>query len=180
MVGVKAMMSESEFMRLPDDGRKYEMVDREAKEAPAGMRHDEIVMRAGVALYPYARGRGALSGSQAGFRMEGGNIRSPDISFTRKERLPGGQSPIGFGEAAPDLCIEVISPSEDWEDAFRKIGEYFASGAEEVWLLRPEARQATVYRSLLETRVYGPEDRLGGGDLLPGLACRVEKLFEVG
>ncbi|MCC6444232.1 MAG: Uma2 family endonuclease [Armatimonadetes bacterium] len=177
MVVIKAKMTEEEYMRLPEDGRK---VDGEAKEVPAGHKHDAIGANLIMLLGPYAKGRGVMSGSQAGFRMATGDIRCPDVSFTRKERMPGGQPSEGFEDFAPDLAIEIISPSEDFPDSFRKIGEHFASGAEEVWLLRPEARQATVYRSLLETRVYGPEDRLEGGDLLPGLACRVEKLFDIG
>src|ERR1051326_6789552 len=108
MAITKTRMTEEEFMRLPENGRKYELVDGEAKEVPAGMRHDEYGAHLCFLLYPYTRGRGALCGSQAGFRMASGNVRVPDVSFTRKERLPDGRAPEGFGDAAPDLCIEII------------------------------------------------------------------------
>ena len=56
--------------------------------------------------------------------MLSGNVRSPDVSFTLKERFPSGRPPKGFGEFAPDLCLEIISPSEDWDDALRKVEEF--------------------------------------------------------
>src|SRR2546421_13009404 len=112
MAITRPRMTEEEFLRLPDDGRKYELVNGEAMEVTAGMRHDEYGARVIFLLFPSARGRGALCGSQAGYRMTDGNIRSPDVSFTLKERFPEGRSPEGFADFAPDLCIEVISDSE--------------------------------------------------------------------
>ena len=164
---------------MPDDGRKYELVDGEAKEVPGGVEQDVIGMHVGVLLTPFTRGRGYLAGSQAGFRMRPGNIRAPDVSFTLKERFPGGRPPKGFGDFAPDLCIEIISPSEDEEDMLRKIVEYFATGAQQVWHLFPESKRATVYRSPTEMTEHQPEEILDGGDLLPGFRCRTADLFDI-
>src|SRR5439155_23476399 len=132
-----------------------------------------------VLFHPFVKGRGYLAGSQAGFRMQSGNIRSPDVSFTLKTRFPSGRPPKGFGDFAPDLCIEIISPSEDWTEMNRKIEEYFAAGAQQVWHLFPETQQAKVYRSPTETTEYEAQDELDGGDLLPGFHCRVSDLFDV-
>lgn len=170
-------MTEDEFMRLPDDGRKYELVDGEPKEVPANVRHDEIGARLCFMFYPFTRGRGALVSSQAGFRMRDGNIRCPDVSFTRKERLPGGKAPDTFGDAAPDLCIEIISLSEDKPDMTRKIEEYFDAGAKQVWHLFPETESLTVFTSPSDTVTYSANEEISGGDLLPGFRCRVAELF---
>ncbi|MBI3945832.1 MAG: Uma2 family endonuclease [Armatimonadetes bacterium] len=172
-------MSEQEFLHLPDDGRKWELVDGEAKEVPAGFEHDVIGANVIALLAPHARGKGFVAGSQAGFRMVTGNIRSPDVSFTRKERLPDGRPTKGFAPFAPDLAVEVLSPGEDFLDLPRKVAEYFASGAQAVWLLEPQAQRVTVYHSPTETSDYGPEDEIDGGDLLPGFRCRVGELFAV-
>ena len=122
-------MTEDEFRRLPKDGRKYELVDGRLTEVPASFRHDEIGAIIIALLMPYVRGRGSMATGQAGFYMAGGNIRVPDVAFMRKERLPGGKAPDTFGNGAPDLCVEIISPSEDTPDMTRKVEEYFASGA---------------------------------------------------
>lgn len=179
MTTTMTRMTEEEFLRLPDDGRKYELVDGEAKEVPAGFEHDVIGMHVGVALAPFAKGRGYLAGSQAGFRMASGNVRSPDVSFTCKERVPGGRPTRGFFEGAPDLAIEILSPSEDFLDLPLKVNEYFASGASEVWLLEPEARRVTVYSAPTDATAYGPDEEIDGGELLPGLRVRAADLFAV-
>ena len=179
MAIVKPRMTEEQFMRLPDDGRKYELVDGEVKEVPGGVEQDVIGIHVGVLLTPFTRGRGYLAGSQAGFRMRGGNIRAPDVSFTLKDRFPGGRPPKGYGDFAPDLCIEIISPFEDEEDMSRKIEQYFAAGAQQVWHLFPETQQAVVYRSPGEKTDYEAVDELDGGDLLPGFRCRVADLFNI-
>jgi Uma2 family endonuclease len=170
-------MTEEEFLHLPQDGRKWDLVDGEAKEVPTSITHDMIVMNLGVRLHPYARGRGYLTASQAGFRMVNGNIRCPDAAFTRKERFPGGKPPNTFADFAPDLCIEIISPSEEPSEMRRKVAEYFASGAEQVWHLFPETQQILVFISLTEAKTYAPEEEISIGALLPGFQCRVSDLF---
>ena len=179
VVKERKKLTEEEFLRLPDDGRKYELVDGEAIEVPAGVEHDAIVMRLGILLYPFAKDVGVLCASSAGFRMVTGNIRSPDVSFIRKERLPEGRLPKGFADFAPDLAIEVISPNEDWSELGRKLGEYFATGVKQVWLVDLENQVVTVYHSLTEVRVFHADDELYAGDMLPNFRCKVKELFEV-
>ncbi len=176
---VRRRMTEEEFLRLPDDGRKWELVDGKAKEVPAGHRHDVMVINIGAMLKPFARGRGFVAGSQAGFRMASGNVRSPDVSFTRKERLPDGLPAESFESMAPDLAIEIISPSEQPDEMARKVAEYFGAGAEQVWHLFPDTRRVTVYTSPFNTADFGPEETLDAGDLLPGFSCRAEELFDL-
>ena len=172
-------ITEEEFLRLPDDGRKWELVDGEAREVPAGPEHDVMVINIGAMLKPFARGRGVLAGSQAGFRMASGNVRSPDVSFTRKERMPGGEPSEGFEDFAPDLAVEIISPSEQPDERTRKVAEYFGAGAEQVWHLFPDTKRVTVYYSPIHTAAFGPEEMLDAGDLLPGFSCRSEELFDL-
>lgn len=171
--------TEDELMRLPRDGRKWELVDGELKEVPTSIRHDAIVMLLGFLLYPFVKGRGVLTASQAGYWMMAGNLRSPDVGFTRKERLPGGKVPDKFGDVAPDLCIEIISPSEERADMQRKVEEYFASGTEQVWHMFPETQTLTVYTSPATVAKYTSADEVEGGGLLPGFRCQVADLFEV-
>lgn len=179
MAITKPRMTEEEFLRLPDDGHKYELVDGEPKEVPTSIRHDIIAGNLHYLLKPVAKGRGFLTVGQAGFRMVSTNIRCPDVSFTRKERFPDGLPPDGFGDEAPNLCVEVLSPSEEAADIQRKVREYFASGAEQVWHLLPETQTVRIFTSPTDFTDYGPEDEIDGGDLLPGFRCVVGQLFEL-
>lgn len=176
---VRRKITEEEFLRLPHDGRKWEFVEGEAREVPAGYQHDILVINIGAMLKPFARGRGFVSGSSAGFRMASGNVRSPDVSFMRKERLPGGMPSKGFQDFAPDLAIEIISPSEEPEEMAQKVAEYFGAGAEQVWHLFPDTKRVTIYYSQSDTASFRPEEELDAGDLLPGFSCRAEELFDL-
>ena len=171
-------ITEDELMRLPDDGYCYERVDGVVARKPwasflAGAIAANIVMLLG----PHTRGKGVMSIGKAGFRMANGNIRVPSASFTRKERLPGGHAPNSFGDLAPDLCIEIIPPSERKADMARKVREYFHTGAQIVWHVFPERQQVVVFTSPTETRTFASEDMLDAGDVLPGFFCRVAELF---
>jgi Uma2 family endonuclease len=176
-------MTEDEFIRLPKDGpgnptaAKYELVDGRLKEVPTEFSHDAIGINLILMLGPSARGLGFMSSGQAGFRMADGNVRAPDISYTRKERIPGGRPPRSFGVVAPDLCVEIISPSEKQTDMVRKVREYFDGGAEQVWHVFPERQEVIVFTSPTETRALDTGDTLDVGDLLPGFSCRVGDIF---
>jgi Uma2 family endonuclease len=172
-------LTPAEFIRLPDDGFKYELVDGELKVSPAGLEHDEIGALVIEHLSPYVRPRrlGRVYASSAGYDLPVGRTRSPDVSFVAMDRLPGGRSPKGFGQFAPDLAVEILSPFEDPSEIEDKLDEYFASGARLVWLVDPETHTVTVYRSRTDAQVLTAGDELSGEDVVPGFVCRVEELF---
>lgn len=173
-------MTPDEFMRLPDNGWRYELVDGEAKASPLlNFWYGAIVCHVMLLLGAHARGRGSMTVGKAGFHMANGNIRCPAISFTRAERLTGGRAPDSFGDIAPDLCVEIISPSEDDLDMQRKVQEYFASGAQLVWQIFPETQTLIAYTAPSTAVNHSLDDELTAGDLLPGFRCRVAELFEV-
>src|SRR5579883_521207 len=84
-------LTEEEFLQMPDDGRKWELVNGERREVPTRFDHDPLIANLVALLVSSVRGKGAMTTGQSGFRMKNGNIRCPDFSFTRKERIPGGK-----------------------------------------------------------------------------------------
>ena len=170
-------ITEDELMRLPKDGRKWEMEEGRLMEVPTGIKHEEIGMNLILMLGAFSRGHGILTGGQGGFRMTDGNIRAPDVSYTRKERFPGGHSPDGFADLAADLCVEIISPSERKVSMSRKVREYFDGGAVQVWHIFPEQQEVVVFTSPTETQTLGADGTLDAGGILPGFSCRVSDLF---
>jgi len=179
MVETRPRLTEDEFTSLPEDGRKYELVDGEAQEVPTGFLHEAIGYWLMRLLGPVADTYGIVGGSSAGFRMANGNIRAPDVSFTRWERLPGGRPPQRFGDGAPDLCAEIIFPSETYRDVRRQVDEYLASGARQAWLLDPADETLTVYHDDGDVRLYRAEDEVDGGDVLPNFRARVSAIFDI-
>ena len=96
---------------MPKDGQKYELVDGEIRMSPAGGRHGQVIVRLSARLERFVseRGLGAVLDSSTGFRLPGGNVRSPDVSFIAAARLPQGKVPEDFPNLAPDLAVEVLS-----------------------------------------------------------------------
>ena len=173
----EGQITDEDLMHLPRDGRKWELVDGRLQEVATSFKHDLIVIWLGRLLGPYADDIGGLTASQAGFRMSNRNVRSPDFGFTRYDRFPNGEPPDGFAEFAPDLAVEIISPSEEPGDMTRKVGEYFASGAQLVWHLFPETRTLRVFRSPSDVTTYGPDEEIDLKGLLPGFRSRVADLL---
>ena len=174
----KLRMTEQEFLRLPQDG-KYELVEGEAKRVPAAHEHDIIGAVVIYWLTPASIGRGYIASAQAGFRMKDGNIRCPDVSFMSKSRLPGGKPSKGFGNFAPDLCIEIISPSEELQEMEDKVQEYFDAGAQQVWHLFPETQRLRLFTSPNAFTDLASTDTIDGGNLLPTFRCQVSELFSL-
>lgn len=178
-IATRVRMTEDEFMRMPDDGRKWELVNGEPKEVPTLFEHDIFGVQLVLLLGVHAKGIGFMTMGQSGFRMASGNIRCPDLSFTRKSRLVNGLPPKGFGDFAPDLCIETISPSEEAGEMMQKVREYFGAGAEQVWHLFPEQKMVRVYLAPEISVEHHANDELTGGNILPTFRCRVSEIFEL-
>jgi Uma2 family endonuclease len=173
--------TDEELLALPDDG-KYELVDGELLYmSPAGARHGRIISRLNVALGTFvnSRGSGDVFDGQTGYRWAaaGGNLRSPDLSFVAAGRLEQG-IPTGFIHLAPDLAIEVLSPSERAGEIAQKVAEYLSVGVRLLWVIDPEKNSAVVYRPGLRPRTVRGTESLEGEDVLPGFAHPLADIFE--
>jgi Uma2 family endonuclease len=116
-------------------------------------------------------GLGYVFDSSTGFKLPGGNVRAPDVSFVARGRFPGEVLPEGFGDLVPDLVVEVLSPDDRSRDILDKVGEYLQAGAHLLWVIDPKRGAAAVYRSLTEVRTLGLHDDLDGEDIVPGFRC---------
>lgn len=100
--------------------------------------------------------------------------REPDVSFVKQDRVTPSR---GFIYGAPDLAIEIVSPTQDEPEMIDKANEYFRYGTEVVWLVYPRERLIDV-RTPVSAIKYGMGDTISGGDLLPGFSLSVAQVFE--
>jgi len=105
-------------------------------------------------------------------------IRAADVAFISTERLAQQKQEEGFLEVAPELIVEVMSPSDRWSDVKQKLREYFSIGVKLVWVADPTDRTVEAYRSLTDLREFTEADTLTGDDVLPGFSVPVASLFE--
>lgn len=168
-----------DLLRMPKDGRKYELVDGTIQVSPGGMRHSEVGFRIGYLLLQVVEKTnvGEVYGADVGIVLPNSNIRSPDVCFVRRDKLPGGESPEGFGELVPDLVVEVLSPDDRPRRVADKIGEFLECGVELIWLVDPKSRTVTVYRSLTDTEHLTEEDTITADPVISGFTARVSQFF---
>lgn len=172
--------TEDDLRATPRDGRKYELVDGQIVVSPAGVRHGIVALRLGARLLAFVEPHdlGYVLDSSTGFRLTGGNVRSPDVSFIAKGRFEQERLPEGFADIAPDLAVEVLSHDDRPRAVLDKVGEYLQAGVRLVWVVDPGAARAAVYRSLTDVRELTGQDALEGEDVLPGFHCGLHEILK--
>jgi len=174
-------MTAEEFWRLPDSGKRRELVEGEVVESmPPGAVHGIVAARTSYLLENWARGGpGGFVGVESGFvlRRSPDVVRAPDVFYVRRERIPAAGVPEAFWELAPDLTVEVVSPSEGAEEIREKVRDYLEAGTPLVWEIYSRIREVVAHTPDGLARAYGGGDTLGGFDALPGFACDVAELF---
>ena len=179
----KKVWTDEEFMALPDEGHRYEIVNGELIDmGNSGALHGYVcsLLLAALIGYIVPKKLGVILDSSTAFKMKNGNKRSPDIGFFAKERLQGmTELPTGFLEGAPDLAVEVLSPGNTVEEIDSKIAEYFDNGTRLIWVINPSQHYVLVYRSAQEPdRLLKSVDFLDGEEVIPGFTFPVANLFQ--
>ncbi len=147
--------------------------------SPPGFDHGCIVLNIAAALREFVRaGKLGMVAVEAGFCVsnEPDTVRSPDIAFVRAERIPpGGER--AFFQGAPDLAVEVISPSDRASDVIAKARDWLQSGCVGVWVVDPATKTATVYSHQPQALFLSAKDALVCEELLPGFRLPISQVF---
>jgi Uma2 family endonuclease len=103
-------------------------------------------------------------------------VRAADAAFVRADRLPPPDQE-GFSRLAPDLVVEVVSPSDRMTDVTAKAMMWLDVGVCPVWAVLPSSRTVTVYGPDGVPRMLREGDELDGGEVLPDVSVPVSALF---
>jgi Uma2 family endonuclease len=163
-----------------DPEKEYEIVNGQPEEkAMAGARHGGVGLRLGAELWMHVKAHklGGVYGPDTTFQI-GQNQRLPDVAFVSASRLPEAGEPEGVWPMAPDLAVEILSPSDLFEKLFGKVQEYFAAGVRQVWLISTEHNVVIIYHSPTQSTILTENEELVSEELLPGFRCRVSDLFQ--
>lgn len=180
------MVSAQEFLTHPAADGPSELVRGEVRMmTPASGRHGHVAGAVFGLLWLHVRERklGRCFPDNTGFLLHipgdaTDTVRAPDAAFVRADRLPAGGMPGGWVPVAPDLAVEVISPSETVTILAEKLADYLAAGTIAVWVVDPERRTVDVHTTSAPTRRLYVGDVLDGAPVLPEFACTVDELFE--
>jgi Uma2 family endonuclease len=177
--------TEDDLLVLPEDGYIHEVVSGELVMSPKNtFQHECIFNRLFLALGQFNQQHrlGVVRGSNAGFWMKNRNCRAPDISFIPKARLEQlGFQPNSrrFFPGAPDLAVEILSPSNTRGEIDGRLKDFFESGTQIAWIINPDDECVEVCRSPIRRSLVATGGLLDGEDLLPGFTYPIADLFKV-
>jgi Uma2 family endonuclease len=131
-------------------------------------------------IFADERQLGTVYGADGGFilRDEPLLLRVPDVAFVRTERLPANYDDGGFLRVAPDLVVEIISPSDRVVEVLAKVVMWLEAGVALLWLVDPVAMTVTVFRPDDPPHTLTRDQTLDGGDVLPGFTLPVRAVFD--
>jgi Uma2 family endonuclease len=149
---------------------------------PSGFNSAHVGWKLGGALQAFVTQHdlGAMTGEGGGYTLETNpdTVRAPDIAFVRRDRKPATGWPDKFFDGAPDLTVEVMSPSNRRKGLAAKMQEYIDAGTRLGWLVDLWARRVFVYRPGCDVEVVNADGILLGHDVIPGFRFPVATLFE--
>jgi Uma2 family endonuclease len=164
------------------DKRLVELIEGTLVEKPVG--YEEAVIAQWVAYHLMnwilPRKLGVVAGGDGTLRMRNGRIRLPDVSFITAERYRALPRPRpAVPQLAPDLAVEVLSPSNTADEIEQKLKEYFESGTRLAWIIDPVPRTVAVYMSA-DSPPYtvNESEEIDGGEVLPGFRVAVVEFFK--
>ena len=185
MAVTNRLMTADELWRLPDDGLRHELVARElCTMAPSGWEHGRIVVRVTTPLDQHveANGPGAVCGAETGFLLarQPDTVRAADVAFVRRERVLASGDVKSYWPGAPDLAVEVISPSDLYTEVDEKVATWLEYGTRMVLVVNPRRRTVVVHRQGGQVRLLTKNDAIDGEDVVPGWKLAVRTLFALG
>ena len=171
----------AEFRAMPEIlGHRYELVDGELIDMDGAPKHGAVTGEIYLLIRLHIRrsGLSLVVGVSTGFRMSPDTLRFPDVHVTHRVRMAEyNDNAGGFPDFAPDVAIEVASPTNTPADLERKTEEYFANGTRAVWIADPVPRTVAIRRPGQPEQVFGVGDLLSGEPEIPGFACAVADIF---
>lgn len=178
-----AFMTVDQFLAYPTPEGKAELVRGEVRVTPpAGGPHGtaggNIILSLGNYVKQHALGRVFPDGVGYELLRLPHTVRVPDASFVRADRLPSEGIGPGLLKLAPDLAIEVLSPSETASELQEKLDDYSLSGTPLVWVIDPVRRTVMIVAADAPVRWLDDDDTLDGGRVVPGFSCPVSEIFE--
>ena len=189
MVTKRQILTFEEWRNLPETNQRYEIVDGVMIMPPAPTYfHQQVQSRIFLRLANFVESNGLGEVLPAPFDLliqrEPLRTRQPDILYLNPQQVPGEtwDEVIGihYLEVAPDLVIEVLSPSNTRRDIESRLRDYQQLGSRECWLFSQRARTAEILD------LTGPEprsvalfnvDETFRSDLLPGFSLNLQEIF---
>jgi Uma2 family endonuclease len=178
----QGLLTAEELAALPEHEPAYELIDGELHEKMAAAKlHGRIALKIGTLLWNWIEQQDIAgeAGIETGFILARNPdvVRLPDVHYISAERIAQADAQNVYWDVAPDLAVEVISPSETAHKVQEKLRHYLAAGTRLVWQVYPARREVVVHQADGSGRTCTAEETLEFPTVLPGFRCTVAELF---
>ena len=182
MPSVRRYVTAREFLSHAAAAGSSELVRGQVRVmTPASAAHGVVAGTIFAALNAFVESEhlGVCFPDNTGFLLPGlgDTVRSPDVAFVRAERLPEQGIGPGWMNVAPDLVVEVLSPTETASELEEKLRDYRAAGTRLAWIVDPTARIVSVRPTTAPESWLSEAETLDGGDVIPGFSLSVARVF---
>ncbi|MDQ3322682.1 MAG: Uma2 family endonuclease [Acidobacteriota bacterium] len=146
---------------------------------PAGALHGLITNRISrfLANFVDEHSLGEIFAAETGFKLKNHSTVGADVAFVGRENLARFGVPDSFFPTAPDLAVEVISPSNTSEEISTKVEDYLSSGSRLVWIVYPKRKVVVVYRANNTVSFLHEPEEIDGEDVIPNFRLPLDKVF---
>ena len=180
--GSPSWITADALLRMPRGRIRRELVRGEVRELPLrGAGEGAMLARLSMEMSDHVdrHDLGQVYAAGTGFQLAAhpDTVLAPAVSFVRRERLAGRPPSGGYFPGAPELVVEVVSPSASPDVIRAKAADWLASGCRMVVLVNLDDRTVHVCRPHNETALLTGDDELDGGDVLPGWCLPVRRIF---
>ncbi|MBN1311384.1 MAG: Uma2 family endonuclease [Anaerolineae bacterium] len=186
----RGFLTLTEFLSLPDE-QPFEVVSGEiVVMTPVQREHNTLSRRLFVSLYNFAEEHKLGDvWEEAAYVLDGDKrsdwvreVRQPDVSFIARKRVEAHNAEHGAKEGpwwlAPDLAIEIVSPTDRYVDVRQKIADYLRYGVQLIWVVEPAAEVVRVFSPQeKEDHTLAESAVLSGDPVLPGWSMPLAELF---
>ena len=182
MATTEKLLTAEEFEELPDDGKRYELIDGELRQiAPTVNWHGEVesklVVRVGSHVEAHRLGIVSCGETLYIVRRDPDRVRAADIAFIRQERVPSLEARQHIMEVIPDLVVEILSKSDTIEEISNKIDDWLGAGVQMLWIVDPFRRTVTIYQPGCDPTILGEHGFLEGDPVVAGFRCPMADIF---
>jgi Uma2 family endonuclease len=162
------------------ENRLFELVDGTLVEKVMGFDESRfaVLLATYLVIYLERHDLGAVVGADGMMKLFPGLVRIPDVAFISWARYPKRKRRRKeIPHVVPDLIVEVLSKGNIPKEMARKLDEYFRAGVRMVWYVDPAKRNVRVYTGREQSTLFGENQKLDGGDVLPGFSLKIREWF---
>jgi len=169
---------------LPDDGNLYELIEGKLHIiSPAGSEHGKVAARLLISLGIHVESLdlGEVFAAETGFRIASNpdTVRAPDAAFVSHEKLNSTESTGAYLQLAPELVVEVVSPSDSFSEVESKALQWLDAGCLLVLIADPDNESIQIYRDSQQRQILRTGDSFDSGEVCQNWKLEINDVFKI-